>query len=255
MNKLVKPLYLSAIYFFFYLPIAIVVIYSFNDTSYSLLWHGFTTHWYNQLFHDRSLFIVTLHSLIIATLAASIASLIGTLTATSLFRYKFLGRKLLHGLIFILLLAPDIATATSLLLFYDITKIALGFWSLLLAHITFCMPFVTIMVYSRITTLDKNLFEAAKDLGAGEFTIFLKIIIPLMWPAIISGWLLSFMLSLDDVIISFFVTGPNFSILPLHIYSMVRLGVSPEINALSSILLATTLLFVIISQLVLRKKQ
>jgi spermidine/putrescine transport system permease protein len=134
-------------------------------------------------------------------------------------------------------------------------KISLGFFTLLFAHITFCIPFVAVTVYSRITGLDKNIFEAARDLGAKDFTIFLRIIIPLLWPAIIAGWLLSFTLSLDDVIISYFVTGPDFQILPLQIFSMVRLGVTPEVNALCSVMFTVTLFIVIISQLMLRKKQ
>jgi len=131
----------------------------------------------------------------------------------------------------------------------------LGFWSLLLAHIALCIPFVTITIFGRITTFDKAIFEAAKDLGATDSTIFLKIIIPLLFPAIAAGWLLSLTLSFDDVIISYFVTGPTFDILPLKIYSMVRIGVKPEVNALCTILLGVTLLLVLSAQTALRKKQ
>ena len=143
--------------------------------------------------------------------------------------------------------------AISLLLLYTLIKLPLGFWTLLLSHITLCMPYVTVVIYGRITSQDKYIFEAAKDLGASDFMIFRRIIIPLLWPAILAGWLLSFTLSLDDVIISYFVTGPSYEILPLTIFSLVRVGVKPEINALCSVLLILTLFIVLGSQLALRK--
>ena len=130
----------------------------------------------------------------------------------------------------------------------------LGFWTLLLSHITFCIPFVVVTVYSRITGFDKNIFEAARDLGANDFMSFSRIIIPMLWPAILAGWLLSFTLSLDDVIISFFVTGPDFQILPLYIYSLVRIGLKPELNALCSVMFAISLFIVVAFQLAYLKR-
>lgn len=253
MNRLTKIAYLAAVYLFFYFPIAILIVYSFNNSSYSLLWHGFTLNWYKELFADTDLQTVAWHSLVVGVLAATVATILGTLTAVSLYRYRFRGRKLLHATIFILIVSPDIVMAISLLILFSTLKTPLGFWTLLLSHITFCMPFVAVTVYSRITGLDKNIFEAAKDLGASDLTTMWRVIIPLLWPAILAGWLLSFTLSLDDVIISFFVTGPEFDILPLKIFSMVRLGVKPEINALCSVMFGLTLLIVLISQLALRK--
>ncbi|MEO8964588.1 MAG: ABC transporter permease subunit, partial [Gammaproteobacteria bacterium] len=164
------------------------------------------------------------------------------------------GRNVLYGLIFILILSPDIVMGISLLILFSLVKVSLGFWSLLLAHITFCIPFVVITVYSRIVSFDQYIFEAAKDLGATDTVIFTRVILPLLWPALLAGWLLSFTLSLDDVIISYFVAGPDFEILPLKIYSMVRLGVKPEINALCSVTFLLTLVLIIFSQLSLRKK-
>jgi spermidine/putrescine transport system permease protein len=254
MNRISKIAYLAAIYLFFYFPIAVLIVYSFNNSSYSLLWHGFTFSWYQQLFADIGLQLVAVHSLIVGVLAASFATILGTLTAVSLYRYVFRGKQLLHALIFVLIVSPDIVMGISLLILFSTLKTTLGFWTLLLSHITFCMPFVAVTVYSRIVGLDKNIFEAAKDLGATDFTVFKKVIIPLLWPAILVGWLLSFTLSLDDVIISFFVTGPEFNILPLQIYSMVRLGVKPEVNALCSVMFSLTLIIVLLSQLVMRKK-
>lgn len=255
MNKLIKNTYASIVYLFLYLPIAVVVAFSFNSASRSLLWKGFTLHWYNELFHDHDLLIVTLHSLGLGLLSATIATIIGTLTAVSLFRYRFAGRKVLRGMIFALILIPEIVMGISLLLLYSFLHIPLGFWSLLLGHIALCIPFVTITVYSRIITVDTAIFEAAKDLGANDIIIFTRIIIPLLFPAIAAGWLLSFTLSLDDVILSYFVSGPTFDILPLKIYSMVRLGIKPEINALCTLLLGLTIFMVFTAQALLRKKR
>jgi spermidine/putrescine transport system permease protein len=255
MNRLVRCGYPTLVYAFLYLPIAVIIAYSFNDSKFSLVWHGFTLAWYRQLWQDSHLQLVALHSLLVGVLAASFASLLGTLAAVALFRYRFLGKRLLHGLIFVLIVSPDIVMAISLLLLYTMLKLPLGFWSLLLSHISFCLPFVAVIVYGRISVLDKAIFEAAKDLGATDFTIFRHIIIPLLWPAILAGWLLSFTLSIDDVIISYFVTGPDFQILPLTIFSLIRVGIKPEINALCTVILGLTLLITIISQLALRKKQ
>lgn len=257
-NKLLKNLpvfsYVTSIYLFFYIPIIILIIYSFNDAQYSLLWHGFSLRWYTELFADTDLWIAVWHSLVLGVLAASAAMCIGSLAAISLYRYLFMGRQLLYGLIFILILSPDIVMGISLLILFSFIKISLGFWSLLLAHITFCIPFVVVTVYSRMASFDEYIFEAARDLGANDIVILLRILLPLLWPAMLAGWLLSFTLSLDDVIISYFVTGPGFEILPLKIYSMVRLGVKPEINALCAVTFALTLVLVVLSQVVLRKK-
>ncbi len=246
--------YLTAIYLFFYIPIFVLIAYSFNNAQYSLVWHGFSMRWYSELISDTDLWIAVGHSLILGIVAATIAMWIGALAAVSLYRYQFMGRRVLYGLVFILILSPDIVMGISLLILFSLIKISLGFWSLLLAHITFCIPFVVVTVYSRIVSFDQYIFEAAKDLGATDTVIFSRIILPLLWPALLSGWLLSFTLSLDDVIISYFVAGPDFEILPLKIYSMVRLGVKPEINALCSVTFLLTLVLIILSQISLRKK-
>jgi spermidine/putrescine transport system permease protein len=246
--------YLTAIYLFFYIPIIILIVYSFNSAQYSLLWHGFSLRWYQELFSDSDLWIAVMHSLLLGVSAATMAMCVGGLTAITLYRYDFFGRRLLYGLIFILILSPDIVMGISLLILFSLLKITLGFWSLLLAHITFCIPFVVVTVYSRIVSFDEYIFEAAKDLGARDSVILTRIILPLLWPALAAGWLLSFTLSIDDVIISYFVAGPDFEILPLKIYSMVRLGVKPEINALCTFTFGLTLILIVISQLTLRRK-
>jgi len=253
-SQLAKWFYTFFIYAFFYIPIFILIVYSFNNSAFSLVWHGFTFQWYQELWQDSDLQVVTLHSVVLGVLASTIGTTLGTLAAVSLYRYKFQGKKLLHGLIFVLIVSPDIVMGIALLILFSALKMPLGFWTLLLAHITLCLPFVVVTVYGRLADFDKNIFEAARDLGAKDFTIFIKIIVPLLAPAILAGWLLSFSLSLDDVIISYFVTGPDFNILPLQIYSMVRLGVKPEINALCTVLFGLTLLLVGISQLALRQR-
>lgn len=254
MKQLPAFSYLTGIYLFFYIPILVLIAYSFNNAQYSLVWHGFSSRWYSELFSDSDLWIAVMHSLILGVSAAFIAMIIGGLTAISLYRYQFFGRRLLYGSIFILILSPDIVMGISLLILFSLLHLTLGFWSLLLAHITFCIPFVVVTVYSRIVSFDQYIFEAAKDLGAKDSIILTRIILPLLWPALFAGWLLSFTLSIDDVIISYFVAGPDFEILPLKIYSMVRLGVKPEINALCTVTFGLTLLLIIISQLALRKK-
>jgi spermidine/putrescine transport system permease protein len=254
LKSLKNSSYLSLMYFFFYLPIIVLIVYSFNNSQYSLVWHGFTWHWYRELFADEDLWVSAWHSFSLGTTSATIATMIGTLAAVSLYRYRFPGRHFINGLVFILIMSPEIVMAASLLILFTLFRFKLGFFSLLLAHITFSIPFVIVTAYSRLVSFDKNIFEAAKDLGANDKVIFFSIVLPLMWPALLAGWLLSFTLSLDDVIISYFVAGPEFDILPLRIYSMVRSGIKPEINALCSVLFVITLGLIVSSQLVLRKK-
>lgn len=247
--------YVAAVYLFLYLPIVVLIAYSFNDSSYSLLWQKFTWRWYGTLLENTELHTVAWHSLAIGFLAATGATVMGTLVAIALYRYQFFGKKLIYALIFSLVISPDIVTGIAFLILFSTIGMPLGFWSLLFAHIAFCMPFAAILVYARLMGQDKNLLEAAKDLGATEGVIVTKILIPLLWPAILAAWLLSFTLSLDDVLVSFFVSGPQFDILPLKIFSMVRVGVKPEVNALCSVMFALTLVMVFIYWFVNGKKQ
>lgn len=254
MKKLPQFAYLLAVYLFFYFPIGILIIYSFNQSTYSIAWHGFTMQWYHQLMNDTGLQIIALHSVMVGVIAATVATTIGILAAVLLYRYEFFGKQFLRSLIFILIVSPDIVLGISLLILFAALKVSLGFWTLLLSHITFCIPFVVVTIFSRMIGFDKNIVEAARDLGATDFYMFRRILVPMLWPAILAGWLLSFTLSLYDVIISFFVTGPGFQILPLQIFSMVRLGVTPEVNALCSVMFGLTLIIVFSAQLSLRKK-
>ncbi|WP_229766156.1 ABC transporter permease subunit, partial [Vibrio cholerae] len=169
-------------------------------------------------------------------------------------RYQFKGKKVVSGMLFVVMMSPDIVMAISLLALFLVMGAKLGFFTLLIAHITFCLPFVVVTVYTRLNGFDVKMLEAAKDLGAGEWVILKKIILPLAKPAVAAGWLLSFTLSLDDVIISSFVTGPTYEILPLKIYSMVKVGISPEVNALATVMLVVSLVLVVASQLLAREK-
>ena len=254
-TRCLKIGYMSFVYLFLYAPIFVLVAYSFNDSTYSLVWQKFTWKWYQALIENADLHIVAYHSLLLGVLAASFATLFGTLVAISLYRYAFRGKRLVYALLFVLMVSPDIVTGISFLILFSTLKMPLGFWTLLLSHIAFCIPFVTVTVYSRLLGQDKNIFEAARDLGATEGVIVRKILVPLLWPAIVAGWLLSFTLSLDDVLVSFFVNGPGFDILPLKIFSMVRAGVKPEINALCSVMFLLTIIIVMVYQLVTWKKE
>lgn len=247
-----KTAYLAVIYGFLYLPMAMLVAYSFNASKYAIRWEGWTLDWYRQLLADASLIDAAWNSLRVALVAASLGTLLGTLGAIGLYRYRFRGRALTQGLLLVTMMVPDIVVGVSLLVLFIALKVELGVWSLLLAHTGFCLPFVATTVLARLEDFDGRLIEAAQDLGAGEGATLWRIILPLCLPAIAAGWLLSFTLSLDDVVVSFFVTGPGYEVLPLRIYSMVRLGVKPEVNALATVMFAVSLGLVLLARRLLR---
>lgn len=246
--------FMAIIYAYLYIPIIILIVNSFNESRFGINWQGFSTKWYELLMNNDSLLQAAGHSLTMAIISATFATIIGTLTAVALFRYRFRGKPFVGGMLFVVMMSPDIVMAISLLVLFMILGVSLGFWTLLFSHITFCLPFVVVTVYARLKDFDVKMLEAARDLGAGEFTILRKIILPLALPAVVAGWLLSFTLSMDDVVVSSFVTGPSYEILPLKIYSMVKVGVSPEVNALATILLLMSLILVCLSQWVMRDK-
>ncbi|MGJ7093544.1 spermidine/putrescine ABC transporter permease PotC [Vibrio hannami] len=254
MKKLFNFSFMGLVYLFLYLPIIVLIVNSFNSNKFGMKWGGWTTKWYSALFNNDSLMQAAWHSINIAVFSATAATLLGSLTAVALFRYRFKGKGVVNVLLFVVMMSPDIVMAISLLALFLILGAQLGFLTLLIAHITFCLPFVVVTVYSRLNGFDVKMLEAAKDLGAGEWVILKQIIFPLAKPAIAAGWLLSFTLSLDDVIISSFVTGPTYEILPLKIYSMVKVGISPEVNALAAVMLVVSLVLVLLSQLLAREK-
>ena len=255
MSRTFRYLYLAMIYLCLYLPILILVVFSFNSSRYSTNWQGFTLQWYSALLGNASLMEAFRNSLLIAFSSSVVATVIGTLAALAFYRYRFWGRQVMSSFIYVVMMSPDIVMGISLLMFFIILGISTGAFTLLLAHITFCLPFVVVTVYARISGFDRNIIDVAKDLGANEMQMFRHIMLPMIIPAIIAGWLLSFTLSLDDVIVSFFTTGPSFEILPLKIYSMVRLGIKPEINALSAVMFFLSLLTVTVSHLVIKENR
>jgi spermidine/putrescine transport system permease protein len=252
MKRKIACTYMSAVYAFLYIPIFVVIIYSFNNARFSTDWNGFTLKWYDLLLQNQPLVDAALNSLLVAVCAATLATVLGGMTALCLHRYRFTGKQILHGCIYMLTISPDIVMGISLLIFFISVNLELGFATLLIAHITLCMPFVTLTILARLAAFNENLIEAARDLGASEVKSFLYVLLPITAPAVAAGWLLSFTLSMDDVLISFFVTGPSFEVLPLKIYSMVRHGVKPDINALSAIMFGLTLLLVVLAQLLAR---
>ncbi|MBE1274443.1 MULTISPECIES: spermidine/putrescine ABC transporter permease PotC [Enterovibrio] len=254
MSRFFKTGFMSLVYAFLYIPIIILIVNSFNESKFGMEWKGFTTKWYTQLLSNDSLVQAAGNSLTIAIFSATAAAVIGSLTAVALYRYRFRGKGFVNGMLFVVMMSPDIVMAISLLALFVLLGAQLGFLTLLLSHITFCLPFVVVTVYSRLNGFDLRMLEAAKDLAASEWVILTKIILPLAAPAVAAGWLLSFTLSLDDVIVSSFVTGPSYEILPLKIYSMVKVGVSPEVNALATLMLVVSLALVICSQLLARDK-
>jgi putrescine transport system permease protein len=225
-----------------YLPILVLIGYSFNASPLVNVWGGFSTAWYGTLLHNRQLLQAALLSLEVAVTASTGAVVLGTLAATALVRFaRFPGRLLLTGMVNAPLVMPEIITGiTQLLLFVSMVQLFSwphrGFTTIVISHVTFCTAYVTITVQSRLQQADRSLEEAAQDLGATPARAFLEVTLPIIAPAIISSWLLSFTLSLDDLVISSFVAGPGASTLPMVIYSKVKLGVSPDINALASLI-------------------
>jgi len=253
-GNIVAKGYLGLIYTLLYLPIIVLVVMSFNKSKIGYSWGGFSLKWYESLLNNQAMLDAFWHSILLGLVAATVSTIIGTLTALALHRYDFRCKGLLNGLLFVLMMSPEIVLAISLLALFLLIGLQLGFVSLLLAHITFCLPFVVITVFARLSSLDERLMEAARDLGASESTMVRTVLIPVIFPAVMAGWLLAFTLSLDDVVVSTFVTGPSYEILPLRIYSMVRVGLKPEVNAIGTILLVASLILVVISQLLLRRR-
>lgn len=213
-GRLLRGGFMTAIYAYLYIPIIILIVNSFNSSRFGINWQGFTTKWYSLLMNNDSLLQAAQHSLTMAVFSATFATLIGSLTAVALYRYRFRGKPFVSGMLFVVMMSPDIVMAISLLVLFMLLGIQLGFWSLLFSHITFCLPFVVVTVYSRLKGFDANAGSGERS-GASEFTILRKIILPLAMPAVAAGWVLSFTLSMDDVVVSSFVTGPSYEILPL----------------------------------------
>ncbi|HZB37475.1 MAG TPA: ABC transporter permease [Beijerinckiaceae bacterium] len=223
---------------FLYLPILLLVVYSFNASQLVTVWGGFSTRWYGALFRNEALLEAAWVTIRIAFLTALVATVLGTLAAIALVRNgRFAGRTLFTGLVYAPMVMPEVITGLALLLLFVSIGMDRGFWTVTLAHVTFTMCFVTVVVQSRLVAFDRSLEEAALDLGATPLSAFLTVTLPLIAPAVAAGFLLAFTLSLDDLVIASFTSGPGATTLPMRIYSQVRLGVTPEINAASTLLI------------------
>jgi len=235
---------------FLYLPIAILVIYSFNASRLVTVWGGWSIRWYAELINDAQLVESALTSIRLALVAANAATILGTLAALALVRFgRFRGRLLFAAMIYAPLVMPEVITGLSLLLLFVAVAVDRGFWTVAIAHTTMAMCFVTVIVQSRLVDFDMSLEEAAMDLGASPLRTLFAVTLPLILPAIAAAWMLAFALSLDDLVIASFTTGPGATTLPIRIYSEVRLGVKPEMNAVCTIMIAVVAVAVVAASL------
>lgn len=246
----IKFLYLILIFMFLYIPIMVLIAFSFNQSKLNVVWTGFTFKWYASLLHNASILDAVKNSFIIAIISTIISVIIGTLAAIGMYRYKFRGKKLVDSILYVPLVIPEIVMGISLLAFFSIAKIPLGRVSLIIAHVTFSIAYVVAVVKTRLDGFDRSVEEVAMDLGATPIKTFFNITLPIIMPGVIAGALLAFTLSLDDVIISFFVAGPGSMTLPLKVFSMVKFGVTPEINALSTLLIFLTIIIICFALLI-----
>ena len=234
-----------AVYAFIYVPLAIVVIYSFNDSRLNAEWVGFTWHWYQVLLHDGDMLIAAGNSLFIALVSSLTATVLGTMAGIAIHRYDF---RLLNFMVLTPVAMPEILLGVSLLLFFiQILNLTLGMLSIVLAHITFSIGFVAIVVRVALAGLDASIFEAARDLGASPWKTFRYVTFPLILPGVIAGALMAFTLSIDDFVITFFTAGVGVQTLPLRIYSMIKIAVTPEVNAVSTLLMLLTLTLILLA--------
>jgi spermidine/putrescine transport system permease protein len=243
-------IYIAVVLTLMYVPILLVILYSFNQSRQSSRWGGFSLYWYGELFRDRALFEALLNSVILGVLASLSAAVIGVLAATGMTRAKLPGSKGIEALAILPIITPEIIMGMVSLAFFAFISLPFGLLTLLLAHTAMCIPYVFLLVKARLEGIDKSLAEAARDLGAGEWRAFYDITLPLLMPAIVSGLLISFAMSFDDVIISVFVTGVHTTTLPIRIYTSLKVGVTPKINAICTLLFVLTALLSLCSAVI-----
>lgn len=243
-----QAVYSWLLYGFMYLPILVLAVFSFNESRYSAQWEGFTLEWYGQLFQDERILSSLQNSLLVALGAVSISAVLGTLMAVGLARYEFPGKGLYRGMAYLPLMVPDIAIAVATLVFLATIAIPLSLWTIIAAHIVFCLAYIAIVVSTRLANLDPHLEEAALDLGATPVQAFIKVLLPQLAPGVIAGCLLAFVLSMDDLLISSFTAGGGATTLPIEIFSRVRTGVKPDVNALSVVLILASGLVAFIAE-------
>ncbi len=234
-----------AVYAFLYVPLAVVVLFSFNDSLLNAEWVGFTTAWYGKLLHNREMLGAALNSLLIALASSSIATVLGTMAGIAMHRYRL---RFMPFLVLTPVAMPEILLGVALLLFFrQVLDLTLGLFSILAAHITFSIGFVAIIVRARLAGMDESIFEAARDLGATPWQTFRRVTFPLILPGVLAGFMMAFTLSIDDFVITFFVAGVGVSTLPLQIYSMIKVAVTPEVNAVSTLLMLLTLSMIVLA--------
>ncbi|MFW2490866.1 ABC transporter permease [Clostridium chromiireducens] len=241
---ILKNTYIYLVFLFLYLPIFYVIIFSFNTSKLNITFESFTFQWYGTFFKNRTLMEALTNTLIIGIISTIISTIIGTIGAIGLSKYRFRGREVIDKLLYIPIVIPEVVLGIALLSIYSALSIPLGLISITLSHITFSIPFVVITVRARLAGFDKYLEEAAMDLGANRIVTFWRVTLPLIMPGVLSGAMLAFSLSIDDVIISFFTAGPGSTTLPLKIFSMVKTGVTPEVNALSTVIMVVTIIII-----------
>jgi putrescine transport system permease protein len=243
-------------FIFLYLPIVLLILFSFNESKLVTVWGGFSTKWYASLLSNDGLKNAAWVTIKVALLSSTFATIFGTIAGLVLAKFgRFRGRTLFSGMIYAPMVMPEVITGLSLLLMFVALSVDRGIATITIAHITFSMCYVAVVVQSRLITTDQSLEEAAMDLGATPLKTFFQITLPVVMPAVISGWLLSFTLSLDDLVIASFTTGPGATTLPMKIYSQVRLGVTPEINAVSTIIIGLVASGVIIASLIAKRQE
>ena len=241
-------------YVYIYLPIFILIIFSFNTQRLNIRWEGFTLHWYQQLLRNSEVLLATRNSLLIAFISTIAATIIGTLAALALQRYRFPGYNLAESGLYIPVIIPEVVFGIALLAFFAQVGIRLGLGSITLAHIAFNIPFVALVVRARLHGFDRAIEEASMDLGANELITFWRVTLPTIMPGVLSGALLAFTLSLDDYVITYFTAGPGSTTLPLRIFSMVRFAVTPEVNALSTLWVLAVFILLLIGQIAQRRQ-
>jgi spermidine/putrescine transport system permease protein len=243
------------IYLFLYAPIVVLMLFSFNSANSTQIWEGFSLTWYGDLLTNKSVLDAFRNSMIVGVSATAIATVIGTLTALALTRHRFRGKSVADSTIYAATVMPEIVVGVSLLAFFVSVQFGLGLTTIIIAHVAFTISFVTIVVRARLSGMDRSLEEAAQDLGANPVTTFLRVTLPLILPGVMAGALLAFTLSFDDFVITFFVAGVGSSTLPLKIYSMIKFGISPVINALSTVVLVATVILIFGGSRILTRRE
>lgn len=253
-SMLLKKAYLGCVFFFLYAPIIVLMVFSFNDSTSRATWEGFTFRWYESLLTDTEVTPALVTTFVVAIIAAIVSTIFGTFAAVVIDKMGKTARGITMEMTLLPVLNPDIVTGVALMMLFIFTKVPFGYVTLILAHVTFCVPYVILSVLPKLKQMNNNLYEAAVDLGATPFFAFRKIILPELMPGVITGAILAFTLSLDDFVISFFTTGNGVSNLSIAVYAMARKGVSPTVNAVSTIMFIVIMVLLAVVQIRLAKE-